>query len=133
MEINSSVLLNQSNRSPPGHVTCKLTEAVDAIREKLVEHRLSRTANLWSTILKQISKQNSFDGKYVDTILDIIRWFLRQLDDEAAIALWRTTETGFADDTEDDCLFPDSIRIDLEMELLKEVTDQAWNEAKERR
>jgi hypothetical protein len=109
----------------------ELTEAADAIREKLIEHRISRTANLWSTILKQIRKQDSFDGQYVDTILEIIRSFLSQLDDETSIALWRTTEAGFADDTEDDCLFPDSIRMDLEMELLKTVTDLAWNEAKE--
>jgi hypothetical protein len=32
-----------------------LTEAADAIREKLIEHRVSQTANLWLTILKQIS------------------------------------------------------------------------------
>ena len=91
-----------------------LTEAADAIREKLIEHRISRTANLWSTILKQIRKQDAFDGQYADTILEIIRSFLSQLDDETSIALWRTTEAGFADDTEDDCLFPDSIRMDLE-------------------
>ena len=108
-----------------------LTEAADAIREKLIEHRISRTANLWSTILKQIRKQDSFDGHYADTILEIIRSFLSRLDDQTAIGLWRTTEAGFADDTEDDCLFPDCIRIDLEMELLKAVTDLAWNEAKE--
>lgn len=108
----------------------ELTEAADAIREKLIEHRISRTANLWLTILKQIRKQDAFDGQYADTILDIIRSFLSQLDDETSIALWRTTEAGFADDTEDDCLFPDCIRMDLEMELLEAVTDLAWNEAK---
>jgi hypothetical protein len=107
-----------------------LTDAVEAIREKLIEHRISRSANLWSTVLKQIRKQDSFDGQYADTILEIIRSFLNQLDDQMAIALWRSTETGLADDTEDDYLFPDSIRIDLEMELLKAVTDLAWNEAK---
>lgn len=100
-----------------------LTEATDAVREMLVEHRISRTANLWSTILKQIRKQDSFDGHRADTILEIIRSFLSRLDDQTAIGLWRTTEAGFADDTEDDCLFPDCIRIDLEMELLKAVTD----------
>ena len=52
-----------------------LTEAADVIREKFIEHRVSRTADLWSTILKQIAKQDSFDGKYLDTILDIIRSF----------------------------------------------------------
>ncbi len=109
----------------------ELTEAAQVIREKLIEHRISRTANLWSTILKQIRKQDAFDGQYADTILEIIRSFLSRLDDKTSIGLWRTTEAGFADETEDDCLFPDCIRIDLEMELLKEVTDLAWNEARE--
>jgi hypothetical protein len=63
--------------------------------------------------------------------LGIIRRFLSQLDDDTSIALWRKTEAGFANDTEDDCLFPACIRIDLEMELLKAVTDLAWTEAKE--
>ena len=110
----------------------ELTEAADAIREKLIEHRISQRANLWSTIIKQIRKQDAFDGQYADTILVIIRRFLSQMDDHSAIVLWRTTETGFSDETEDDCLFPDCIRIDLEMELLKAVTDLAWNEARER-
>jgi hypothetical protein len=51
----------------------ELTEATDAIREKLLEHRIFRTANLWSTILQQIRKQDAFDGHYADTILEIIR------------------------------------------------------------
>ena len=109
----------------------ELTEAADAIREKLIEHRISRTANLWSTILKQIRKQDSFDGHRADTILEIIRSFLSRLDDQTAIGLWRKTEAGLADDSEDDCLFPDCVRIDLEMELLQAVTDLAWSEAKE--
>ncbi len=109
----------------------ELTEAADAIREKLIEHRISQRANLWSTVLKQIRKEDAFDGQFADTILEIIRSFLSQLDDETAIALWRRTEAGFADDSEDDNLFPDCIRIDLEMEVLKSVTDLAWNEAKE--
>jgi hypothetical protein len=69
----------------------ELTEAADAIRGKLIEHRISRTALLWSTILKQIKKKDAFDGQYADTILEIIRSFLKQLDDKTAIALWRTT------------------------------------------
>jgi hypothetical protein len=106
-----------------------LIEAADAIREKLVDRRISRRTNLWLTILKQIRKEDGFDGKYVDTILEIIRSFLSQLDDRTAIGLWRTTEAGFADETQYDCLIPDCVRIDLEMELLKAVTDLAWNQA----
>jgi hypothetical protein len=107
-----------------------LSEAIHAISEKLKEHRISRTADLWSTILKQIAEHDSFDGRHADTILDLIRSYLGQLGDRTAIALWRTTEAGFAEEAEDDCLFPDSIRMDLEMELLQGVTDRAWDEAK---
>jgi hypothetical protein len=76
-----------------------LIDAAEAIREKLIGHRISRSANLWSTILKQIRKQDSFDGEYVDTILGIIRSFLSQLDDETANGLWRTSH---ADPTNQD-------------------------------
>ncbi|MGO9469703.1 MAG: hypothetical protein ACLQVF_36835 [Isosphaeraceae bacterium] len=109
-----------------------LTEAADAIREMLIEYRISRTAKLWSTVLKQITKRDGFNRQYVDTILEIIRSFLSGLDDQTAIGLWRTTDPGFAEESEDNWLFPDCIRIDLEMELLKAVTDLAWTEAKEK-
>lgn len=109
-----------------------LTEAAESIREKLVEHRINRSSNIWATILKQIRKQDSFDGHYADTILECISSFLSALHDQTATGLWRTSEAGFGADSEDNCLFPDSIRIDLQMELLKAVTDLAWNEAREK-
>jgi hypothetical protein len=109
-----------------------LSEAIRVIREMLIKHRISPTADLWSTILNQIAEQDSFDGRHADTILDLIRSYLGRLDDQTTITLWRTTEAGFADDAEDDCLFSDSIRMDLEMELLKGVTDLAWDEARRR-
>src|SRR4051794_4436393 len=107
-----------------------LFEAADTIRDRLIEHQVSRSEDLRETILKQIKKKDSFDGKYVETILEVIRSFLSQLDDDTTIALWRTTEAGCDDDSDDDCLFPDSLRFDLEMELLKEVTDLAWSQAR---
>jgi hypothetical protein len=109
-----------------------LTEAVDTVREKLVRHRLPGRTTLWSTILKQIAKQDAFEGHYADTILEIIRSFLSQMDDGTLISLWRQTEAGMGDETEDECLFPDPVRMDLEMELLQEITDLAWTEAKDR-
>ena len=107
------------------------TEAVDAIRGKLIEHRLSGTKTFWATILKQIAKRDAFDGHYAETILEVIRAFLSSLDDTTTISLWRETETGMCDDTEDECLFPDCCRVDLEMELLQEITNLAWEEAKD--
>lgn len=107
-----------------------LTEAVEAIREKLVRHRLTGRTTLWATILKQIAKEDAFDGHHADTILEGIRSFLSPLDDATTISLWRQTETGMGDETRDESLVPDSVRMDLEMELLKEITDLAWEEAK---
>jgi hypothetical protein len=69
-------------------------EAVDVVREELVQHRLSGRKTLWSTILKQIAKQDSFDGHYVDVILEAIRSFLKPLNDQTIISLWRQTATG---------------------------------------
>ncbi len=108
-----------------------LSEAVDDIRDTLVQHRLSGRRTLWATILKQIAKQDSFDGQYVDTILEAIRAFLKPLDDKTIISLWRETETGMCDDTEDECLFPFSCRMDLEMEILQQTTELAWWEAEQ--
>ena len=109
-----------------------LSEAVDAIRERLVRHRLSGRKTLWAAILKQIAKQEGFDGHYADTLLEVIRHFVRRLDDETTLPLWRQAETGMGDQTEDACLLPDSVRMDLAMELLQEITDLAWTEAKAR-
>jgi hypothetical protein len=108
-----------------------LTAVVDEIREKLVQHRLSGRKFLWATIIKQIAKQDCFDGHYADTILEVIRTFLKPLDDKTIFSLWRETETGMCNDTEDDCLFADCCRMDLEMELLQQTTDLAWWEAEQ--
>jgi hypothetical protein len=108
-----------------------ISEAVDAIRDTLVQHRLSGKQTLWSTILKQIAKQDCFDGQYADTILEAIRAFLKPLDDKSIISLWRETETGMCDDTADECLFPGCCRMDLEMEILHQTTDLAWWEAEQ--
>ena len=102
-----------------------LSQAVDEIRDALVQHRLSGRKTLWPTILKQIAKQDCFDGQYADTILEVIRSFLKPLDDKTILSLWRETETGMCDETEDDCLFPACCRMDLEMEILQQTTETA--------
>jgi hypothetical protein len=60
-----------------------LGEAVDAIREKLVRHRLSGRKTLWATNLEQIAKQCA------DVILEVIRSVLSQVGDGTIISLWR--------------------------------------------
>ena len=106
-----------------------LIEAVDAIREKLVKHRLAPRKFLWRTILKQIARHGCFDGAFADTIQEMIRVLLRPLDDAMIISLWRETEVGMCNENEADRYFIDDLRYDVEMEILQQITDMACFEA----
>ena len=104
--------------------------AVDDIREAATQHRLpgSNKKFLWATILAQVAKSDMCDGSLADLLLDIIRDYLKRPSDEEIISMWLETETGSGDDPEK--LLADSVRLDLEMELLAEVTRVAWDEAR---
>jgi len=84
---------------------------------------------MWQTILKENAKQDRFDGPYADTIQEMIQILLRPLDAATIISLWRETEVGMCDETEDDRLFLDDLRYDVEMEILQQITDMACYEA----
>jgi hypothetical protein len=104
--------------------------AVNDIRETATEYRLpgSKKPFLWATILDQAATSNTCDGSLADLLLDIIRDYLKRPSDEEIISMWLETETGGGDDPEE--LLADGGRIDLEMELLAEVTRVAWDEAR---
>ena len=104
--------------------------AVDDIRETATEYRLpgSKRKFLWATILAQVAKSDMCDGSLADLLLDIIRDYLKRPTAQEVISMWLETETGGGDDPEG--LLADCVRIDLEMELLAEVTRVAWDEAK---
>jgi hypothetical protein len=104
--------------------------AVADIREAAAKYRLpgSKKAFLWATILAQVAKQDACAGSLADLLLDMIRDYLKRPSDEEIISMWLETETGGGDDPEE--LLADSVRIDLEMELLAEVTRVAWDEAR---
>ena len=106
-----------------------LTETVDEIREKLVQQRVAPRRFLWPTILKQVAKQNCFDGAYADTIQEMIQALLRPLDDATIISLWRETEVGMGNESDADRWFTDDLRYDVEMEIVQQITDLAWYEA----
>lgn len=107
--------------------------ATDDIRQAAIEHRLPGTERkkfLWATILSQVAKRDCCDGALADLLLEITRDYLKKSSDEDIIAMWLETETGGGDDPEE--LLADCVRIDLEMELLAEVTRVAWEEARPR-
>ncbi len=108
-----------------------LDEAIDMIRSAARRHAVPRgkrsRRNLWDTVIAQMAEQNSFDGEFADTFSDLIREFLAGLSDETVIDLWCQTESGMGDDPEEQ--IAECVRIELEDELLHEVTKTAWEEA----
>lgn len=117
-----------TQRQPP----MVLDEAIDSIRSAAQRHAVPRAKgrkrNLWDTVLAQIAERDSFEGEFADTFLELIREFLAGLSDEAVIDLWCQTETGMGDDPEEQ--IAECVRIELEEELLHEVTKVAWDEAR---
>lgn len=104
--------------------------AVEEIREAAMKHRLPgpRKKFLWATIMAQVAKTDTCDGSLADLLLEIIRAYLKKPADPDIISMWLQTASGGGD--EPDELLPDCVRIDLEMELLAEVTRVAWDEAR---
>jgi hypothetical protein len=116
------------HRGPP--MSLSFFAAVEEIREAAMEYRLPgpRKQLLWATILSQVAKTATCDGSLADLLLEIIRAYVKKPDDKDIMAMWLETESGGGDDPEE--LFADCVRIDLEMELLAEVTRIAWDEAR---
>ena len=124
-------LLRQSaGRLAPEMPAMCLAQAVTEIREVLTALQTPTTPGVWSTIVKQIKRSDSFDARHADTIQEVIRGFLGRLDDATVVSLWRETETGMADDSKDSELVSEWVRMALEMELLQAVTELAGQEAR---
>jgi hypothetical protein len=109
-----------------------LDEAVESIRSAAQRHTVpggkGRKRDLWDTAIAQIAERDSFDGECFDTFSDLIREFLAKLSDETVIDLSCQTETGMGHNPEEQ--IADCVRIELEDELLHEVTEAAWEEAR---
>lgn len=105
--------------------------AVDDIREAATEHRLpgpGRKKFLWATILAQVAKSDACDGALAELLLDIIRDYVKKATDEDIVSMWLQSESGGSDDPGE--VVADWVRAALEMELLAEVTREAWAEAR---
>lgn len=85
--------------------------------------------NVWSKIVAQISERDSLDASYCEIVEKGISDYLNKLDDDAKRQLWTETESGLGSDAEAQDFLIDSIEMELEMELLDEVTQYAWHEA----
>ena len=104
--------------------------AIDAVRDGAVRRTLPDGGRLWSTIVKQIGDNGYFDGKLADMLEEIIGSLLKNLHDAQIIELWRDSEMGMTHDGDAEDFLADSLRMDLEMELLDETVKLAYEEGK---
>jgi len=84
--------------------------------------------NLWETTLHQIKNKNSIDGRCYSLIQNIVNEFIEKLRDEEIIQIWKETELSLNRDFEPEDVPIDSLKFDLEEEIMDEITTIAWRD-----
>ena len=85
--------------------------------------------NLWDTAVHQIKKKNSLDGFYYDSIQSISNEYIKKLKENEIVQIWKETETGMNSSYEAENVPIDSLKFELEEEIMYEITGLAWSEA----
>ncbi len=85
--------------------------------------------NLWDMAVHQIKKKNSLDGFYYDSIQSISNEYISKLKANEVMRIWKETETGMNSNYEAGNVPIDSLKFDLEEEIMYEITGVAWSEA----
>ena len=108
-----------------------LYETIHDIVQELENKPCSENGNtnLWKAIVTQIAERDCLDGSYLTIIQDLISSYLGKLCDEGKISIWEETES-FLNNKVDSQYIPYHIDMDLEVELLDEITRYAWDEVK---
>lgn len=82
--------------------------------------------SVWSSIIMQIKKSDSFNNQYVHIIENRIVGFIDRITDEDKINLYNETETGIANPIDVETAIISQVELDLHMELLDEVTKELF-------
>lgn len=85
--------------------------------------------SVWSSIIMQIKKSGSFSNDNLLVIENRIVGFIDRITDEDKIRLYNETETGIIDPIDNETAIISQIEMDLQMELLDEVTKELFEYA----
>ncbi len=86
--------------------------------------------SLWELMACQFSKNGACDQFLVDMAEDVIRKYLERIKKKDIFEMWRETEVGLGSEDEIDTLYVDSLRMDVEVELLVRITNAAGSDCK---
>ena len=84
--------------------------------------------NLWEMTLHQVKNKNSIDGIYYNLIQNIVNESIRKLRYEEVIQIWKETESSINRDFEPEDVPIDSLKLDLEEEIMDEIATIAWSD-----
>ena len=111
-----------------------LLEAVWDIEDVLMKipFTKSKSKSVWDYIITEIKKKETIDYKYIEIVEVEISKYLKKITEEDKKSIYRETETFMINQDEDEIeLYTiDSIETDLENELLAEIIDEAYDEAR---
>jgi predicted nucleic acid-binding protein len=84
--------------------------------------------NLWEVTINQIKNKNSIDGRCYSIIQNIVNQSIKNLRDEEVMQFWKETELSINRDFEPEDIPIDSLKFDLEEEIMDEITTIAWTD-----
>lgn len=108
-----------------------MLQALDIIVGKLKATTIGANS-AWNLILRNFAeyKFKAIDSKYLIYIEDAISEYVTSLPSKRKREIWNQTEAGIRQPDEMGNILIESIEMDLEVELLEEVTKFAATEAK---
>ncbi|RKY10626.1 MAG: hypothetical protein DRP56_00505 [Planctomycetota bacterium] len=102
------------------HAAFQIIEKLDAVVHG------DKKKSVWNIITEHIKGSDSFNARYIDCIEKEICSYIKTLTDQGKIALYNETEVAMAEPLENTSPVINSIVMDLGMELLETITDEAW-------
>ena len=82
--------------------------------------------NLWEMTLYQIKTKDSIEGRYYSLIQNIVNDSINKLGNNEIIRIWRETELGGNSNLEPEDVPIESLKFDLEEEIMDDLTTIAW-------
>ena len=113
--ISTVIIMNLS------HAIFRIISDIDKV------HLDGEKKSVYSSIVKQIQKSESFDHKYLRVIENRIEGFFDKITDEEKIKLYNETEKGMIDPIDIENAIISQVELDLTMELLDEVTKELFD------
>ena len=107
----------------------KATEIYSELGERAVVSYIRASYRLLSKVYHpDLNPKNRTKAEMIQQRLNRVGRLISQMKDDEVILIWKETETGMNRDYEPEDVPIDSLKLDLEEEIMDEITKIAWSE-----